>query len=138
MTTVLMMLAFAATCYVQNMTFTASSRSRNGGDPSYHRKAALASNGVYWITNLLLTLFIVDYVHHNKVLLVVSGLLYTVATAEGSVLMMKLLKKKETGKRLVATADDIARLEGTITRLADKILYLEDKLDNTRRVYEGL
>lgn len=97
---VLMLLAFGAVAFIQNMAFTWSSRSRNSGDPNYHRLAALCSNSVYWLCNLPMTLFIVDW-KNNPVMLGVSGLVYAVATSEGSVLMMRILLKKEAGKRMV-------------------------------------
>lgn len=99
------LLPFAAISFIQNAAFTWSSRSRNSGDPNYHRKASWASNGVYYITNALLTVFIVKAMTLGFWPLVASGLVYTATTAEGSVLMMKWLLKKEEGKRRVgATA----------------------------------
>lgn len=95
----LMLIAFGAVSFVQNMAFTWSSRSRNSGDPSYHRKASWASNGIYYITNALLTVFIVK----TQVwwLLGLQGLVYAFTTAEGSVLMMKRLIASDKGKRAV-------------------------------------
>jgi hypothetical protein len=95
-----MLIAFAVVAFIQNMSFTWSSRSRNSGDPSYHRKAALASNSVYWLCNLPMTLFVVQW-QHKPLLLALSGIIYVISTAEGSVLMMKLLLKSEEGKRKV-------------------------------------
>jgi hypothetical protein len=100
MHTLLTLLIFASICFVQNMAFTWSSRSRNSGDPSYHRYAAWVSNSVYWLCNLLLTRFILDS-SKNKLVLVASAIVYTLSTTEGSVLMMRLLLKREQGKRLV-------------------------------------
>jgi hypothetical protein len=90
---------FATTCFFQNAAFTWSSRSRNSNDPNYHRKAAWASNGVYYLTNALLTIYIVK----TQVwwMLGIQGLVYTLAAAEGSVYMMKKLLGKEQGKRKV-------------------------------------
>ena len=100
MHTALMLLGFAACCFIQNMCFTWSSRSRNSGDPNYHRYASLCSNGVYWLCNLPMTLFIIQW-QHRPLLLLASGVVYTISTAEGSVLMMRILLKKEKGKRVV-------------------------------------
>ncbi len=97
----LTLLAFAVLLFFQNAAFTWSSRSRNSGDPSYHRKAAWASNGVYWICNLILTLIVVEW-QHKPLLLAASGLAYVISTTEGSVMMMmKVLIKREKGKRMV-------------------------------------
>ena len=93
---VIMLAVFGAVCFFQNAAFTWSSRSRNSGDPSYHRKASWASNGVYYITNALLTIYIVK----TQVwwMLALQGLIYTVMAAEGSVFMMRRLLVREKGK----------------------------------------
>lgn len=96
---------FSSVCFVQNMAFTWSSRSRNSGDPSYHRWAAICSNGVYWLCNLPLTLFIIQW-QHKPALLAVSGIVYALSTSEGSVLMMRILMKTEKGKRQVGARPD--------------------------------
>jgi hypothetical protein len=115
MSYVLNLAIFAVVCFIQNMAFTWSSRSRNSGDPSYHRKAAWASNGVYYLTNALLTIYLIK----NNALwaIALQGLVYTITTAEGSVLMMKRLIAKETGKRAVPTFDDIEKLQKQVAEL---------------------
>lgn len=95
----IMLLVFAIVSFVQNMAFTWSSRSRNSGDPSYHRRASWASNGIYYITNALLTIYIVRT--QLWWMLAIQGLVYTITTTEGSVLMMKQLLKREKGKHKV-------------------------------------
>ena len=96
-----LLLPFAVVCFIQNMAFTWSSRSRNSGDPNYHRFASYASNGVYYITNALLTIYIIRELNQSMMALVISGIIYTLSTAEGSVLMMRLMLKYESGKRQV-------------------------------------
>lgn len=96
----LLLLGFAVLLFLQNAAFTASSRSRNSGDPSYHRKAAWASNGVYWACNLIFTMMVVEW-QHRPWLLALSGLIYVIATTEGSVMMMRIMLKREQGKRVV-------------------------------------
>lgn len=93
------LIVFGAVSFIQNMAFTASSRSRASGDPEYHRWCAYASNGVYYVTNALLTIYII----RTQIwwMLLIQGLVYTLATAEGSVLMMKKMLAKEKGKRAV-------------------------------------
>ena len=94
-----------AVAFVQNMAFTWVSRSRNSGDPSYHRYAAYCSNGIWFCANILiwhqvwLSIQSGDLVH-----LIAAGIGYTVATAEGSVFMMKRLLKSEKGKRKVGAS----------------------------------
>jgi hypothetical protein len=94
---VLMVVAF-----VQNMAFTWVSRSRNSGDPSHHRYAAYCSNGIWFITNILIWKQVWNAIESgNMWYLVAAGIAYTIATSEGSVFMMKRLLKTETGKRRV-------------------------------------
>ena len=95
-----MLVAFGIILFAQNAAFTWSSRSRNSGDPTYHRKAAWCSNGVYWICNLFLTRFIIQW-EHKPLLLAASFVVYVIATTEGSVMMMRQLLKREEGKRKV-------------------------------------
>ena len=115
----IMLLVFAVVCFVQNMMFTWSSRSRNSGDPSYHRYASWCSNGIYYITNALLTLYIVRT--QLWYMLAIQGVIYTFTTAEGSVLMMRHLIKKESGKRKVGTqfTEDEAKMIRTRALVCD-------------------
>lgn len=88
--------------FVQNMAFTWVSRSRNSGDANYHRWAAICSNGIWFITQLL----IINQVWPALVngewwRIAVTGAVYVAATTEGSVLMMRILLKTESGKRKV-------------------------------------
>ena len=88
--------------FVQNMAFTWASRSRNSGDPNYHRWASLCSNGVWFVCQLFLVNTIwAPLMAGNLLYVVLGGIVYTVATSEGSVTMMKYLLKKENGKRKV-------------------------------------
>src|SRR3990167_3719966 len=96
----LMLLSVVA--YIQNMAFTWVSRSRNSGDPNYHRYAAVCSNGIWFITTLLIwnqlwtALTTGDWIK-----LLLPGIVYVIATTEGSVHMMKSVLKKEKGKQQV-------------------------------------
>lgn len=85
--------------FIQNMAFTWVSRSRQSGDPDNHRKAAWASNGVWAIAQAFIAANIytpitsmiqdgMDGVQISKILLTV--IVYSIATAEGSVFMMKI------------------------------------------------
>lgn len=97
------LLLMAGLAFVQNMAFTWSSRSRNSGDPAYHRWAAAASNGIWFVTNGLLFSILKPIMDGTAgwYWLIAAALLYVVATTEGSVYMMRRLMKKETGKRKV-------------------------------------
>jgi len=96
------LLLLGVVAFIQNMAFTWVSRSRNSGDPAYHRVAAVASNSIWFVTTILIwnqlwqALTVGDWFT-----IVLTGLVYVIATTEGSVLMMKILLKKETGKRKV-------------------------------------
>ena len=46
----LMIIPWAVLLYFQNMAFSWSSRSRNSGDPKWHRKAARFSNGIWFFS----------------------------------------------------------------------------------------
>jgi hypothetical protein len=91
----------AVVSFFQNMAFTWTSRSRNSGDPSYHRFASWSSNGVWFITQCYLfqTAWKELMQGGNWWLAVLTGIVYSAATTEGSVLMMRLLLKHEKGSR---------------------------------------
>lgn len=89
--------------YIQNAAFTWSSRSRNSGDPNYHRYAAWCSNGVWFLMTVTIwnTLWKSLTTPGHFLLLLATGVVYTLSTTEGSVHMMKVMLKRETGKRVV-------------------------------------
>ena len=88
--------------FFQNMMFTWSSRSRNSGDPSYHRHAAWGSNGIWFICHFLILRQVWSTLTSgNWLVLFLTLIIYTICTAEGSVLMMKILLKKEKGSKRV-------------------------------------
>ena len=96
----LFILAVAA--FLQNMAFTWSSRSRNSGNPSYHRFAALSSNGVWLVCHFLVWKQIwTGFETGVWWSLLAAAVVYVFATTEGSVLMMKILLKKEKGNHRV-------------------------------------
>ena len=100
----LLLIPLAVIAFILNMAFTASSRSRNSGDPVWHRKAALASNGVWFITTLMIVNQIwITLTTGNWPLIIATGIVYVLATTEGSVRMMKILLKSESGKRKVGS-----------------------------------
>lgn len=91
--------------FVQNMAFTWVSRSRNSGDPNYHRWAAICSNGIWFITQLLIwNQLWTAWTQAEWWRLAALGVVYIIATTEGSVLMMKILLKTEKGKRKVGAS----------------------------------
>lgn len=88
--------------FVQNMAFTAVSRSRNGGDVAHHRRVAYLSNGIWYVTQVLIFGALWKALTEGSFsLIALVGVVYIAATAEGSAFMMKRLLKSETGKRRV-------------------------------------
>jgi len=94
------LLGLGVLAFIQNMAFTWVSRSRNSGDPAYHRYAAWGSNGIWMLTQGLvatnLTLPILKMAEsgvnsEDMIKILATLLVYSVVTAEGSVFMMKLL-----------------------------------------------
>jgi len=97
----------ALVAFGQNMAFTWTSRSRNSGDPSYHRKAAWCSNSVWLVCHMIVWKQIWGAFESGSYFwLVPMSVIYVIATTEGSVLMMKILLKKETGSRKVGASGD--------------------------------
>jgi hypothetical protein len=98
----LALIALGAIAFIQNMSFTWVSRSRNSGDPSYHRWAAICSNAVWFVTQMVIWQQVWEVAKTGEWWrLGLVGIIYVLATTEGSVFMMKILLKKETGKRKV-------------------------------------
>lgn len=96
------LILLAVVAFIQNAAFTWVSRSRNSGDPDYHRWAAYCSNGIWFLTNILIWRQVWQAIESGSWwLLVAAGVIYCIATSEGSVLMMKRLLKSEKGKRRV-------------------------------------
>ena len=94
--------------FVQNMAFTLVSRSRNSGDPDYHRYCAWGSNGIWFLCYMFLMRSIwKDLMAGNMLPMFLVGAAYALATAEGSVLMMKIALRKEKGKRRVGAPVDL-------------------------------
>jgi hypothetical protein len=74
------------------MAFTFTSRSRNSGDPSYHRKAAWGSNGIWLLNQIFLVKIVWEPVMNGDWLQVtLAAIVYIAFTTEGSVYMMKLM-----------------------------------------------
>jgi putative flippase GtrA len=94
--------------YIQNVAFTFASRSRNSGDPSYHRKCAYFSNGVWYVGQLLMTgQMFAAYRDGDFFLAAVIGVLYTLATSEGSVRGMHMAFKTESGAKKVGSYEAV-------------------------------
>jgi putative flippase GtrA len=92
METIAIYIALALVSFIQNMAFTFTSRSRNSGDPSYHRKAAWGSNGIWLVNQIFLVKIIWEPVMSGDwISVAIAGIIYIIFTTEGSVYMMKLM-----------------------------------------------
>lgn len=88
--------------FIQNAAFTAVSRSRNSGDVWHHAKWSLASNGVWFITQILVFSSIIRSIEQGTYwLIAISCVVYVLSTTAGSCWMMARMLKTETGKRRV-------------------------------------
>ena len=84
------------------MAFTASSRSRNSGDPKYHFKIAITSNGIWFICHILVWKQIWDSLRSgNWLMLALTGIVYVICTSAGSSYAMTIMLKRETGDKMV-------------------------------------
>lgn len=88
---------------LQNAAFTLVSRARNSGSLLYHSIAALFSNGVWFLSQLILVDKMVSILKSGDwKLALVTGLFYTACTISGSVGMHYLaMHKIEQGNRKV-------------------------------------
>ena len=94
------LLALTGVSFIQNMFFTWVSRSRQGGDPDYHRYAAWGSNGVWLLTQGFIaanvyapitTMINNDKVDTDSIIkILLTFVIYARSTTEGSVTMMKM------------------------------------------------
>ena len=97
---VLYLLLFAVVSFVQNMFFTMSGRSRVSGDPSHHRRCAWGSNAIWFVCSIMILKTIWAAIDSGDWgFTVAAGIIYVIATTEGSVFMMKWMLKTETGAR---------------------------------------
>ena len=96
------MVGLALVAIVQNAAFTAVSRSRNIGDVKHHTKWALASNSIWFIAQIFIWSSIWSAINTGQWWqIAVAGIVYTLATTYGSVLMMAHMLKTEKGKQRV-------------------------------------
>lgn len=102
MNTTLILLALAAVSFIQNAAFTAVSRSRNSGDVTHHAKWSIASNGVWFLTQILIYSSVWRAIETGSyALIAAAGIVYIASTTAGSCWMMAKMLKSETGKRMV-------------------------------------
>ena len=88
----------------QNVALTWMSRSRVSGDVEYHRWAAYAYNGAWFVSQVLImgTLFRM-LTQGDPLKIVLTGIVYMIASTEGSCAAMHSLIKYEKGLRRVGS-----------------------------------
>jgi len=95
METVLLLVLLGCVSFIQNMMFTWTSRSRNSGDPDYHRFASWGSNGVWFLAQMFIVKLMWEpLMKGDWAIVAIGGLIYIAATTEGSVFMMRILLGK--------------------------------------------
>ena len=107
---VMWLVILAAVAFVQNAMFTLTSRSRSSADPTHHRRCAWGSNGVWLVCHLLVWKNIWNAFETGEWgWLIAMAVVYTIATAEGSVWMMRVALRREKGDRRVGAKKRYAK-----------------------------
>lgn len=90
---------------LQNASFTLVSRARNSGSLGYHALAAVGSNGIWFLSQLILVDKFLQVIRDGNLWLgIATGVYYTACTIAGSVGMHYLaLRKIEKGNRRVGS-----------------------------------
>lgn len=96
-------LAWSALLFFQNISFTYVSRARNSGSLPRHIKAAVFSNGIWIVSNMVMLGPMLDSItgKHGLLTQIVSALVYTVATVSGGVAAHFMVLRTEKGKSAV-------------------------------------
>lgn len=82
-----------------------TSRSRNSGDVMHHAKWSIASNGIWFVTQIFLMSTIWRGIEQGTYWeIAIAGAVYVAATTIGSAAMMAHMLKTETGKRKVGAS----------------------------------
>ena len=78
--------------FIQNMAFTAVSRSRNSGDINHHFKTAIVSNMIWFICNffILFGAMLKALTDGNTLDILIIMVVYSLSTSLGSVVMMAI------------------------------------------------
>jgi hypothetical protein len=96
-----MLFAWFLLLVLQSAAFTWVSRARNSGSLTYHAAASVCSNGIFFVTNILLIGLVTM---QGRTLLELAGLgaIYIAGTVTGSVSMHYVsMRWLEAGKRKV-------------------------------------
>jgi hypothetical protein len=88
---------------LQNWAFTYVSRARNSGSLTRHLKAAFLSNGVWWISQIIIFSKLYGYINGGNGIraALLTGLYYTLFTLTGSLVSHAQALQNEKGKAAV-------------------------------------
>ncbi len=104
MNSVIILVGLAAVSFIQNAAFTAVSRSRNSGDVAHHAKWSVASNGVWFVTQILIYSSVWRAIETGSYgLIAAAAVVYIASTTAGSCWMMAKMLQTETGKQMVGS-----------------------------------
>lgn len=105
-------LLWAALLVSQNFAFTFVSRARSSGSLSRHVKAAIFSNGIWIVSQIVLLGPMFDNLtgKHGRFLQFISGVVYTTATVSGSIFAHYWALKTEKGKSAVGANKRYAQI----------------------------
>jgi hypothetical protein len=100
------LLILAVVGFIQNMAFTATSRSRNSANPIRHFYIANGSNGIWFVCNFFLILPDMLKVIESGDLIgkITVMVVYVLWTSLGSSYMMMMMLKTEKGKNKVGAS----------------------------------
>ena len=107
--TLLLWVVFLA---IQNVSFTYVSRARNSGSLWRHVKAAIFSNGIWFVSQSILLGPMLEYLQgkHGHVWQAIIGLIYTASTVGGGILAHYMALKTEKGKSAVGANKKYAQI----------------------------
>ena len=97
---------WAVILLIQNASFTLVSRARNSGSLPFHAWASVGSNGVWFLSQIVVVTKIAEaWRAHDWLLLAFTGAFYTLFTVIGSISMHYIsMKYIEKGKRKVGAS----------------------------------
>lgn len=98
----LLLIPLALAGFCQNLTKVWAVRSQTSADVKWHRMAAYSVNTAwFWSYVVVFRQIWTSLEEHDWWLLAATYVVYTIATSEGSVIMMSWLLQHERGKRRV-------------------------------------
>lgn len=96
----------------QNFAFTYVSRARNSGSLSRHMKAAFMSNGIWWLSQVIIFSTLFNYMTGKGGIpaMIATGLFYSVFTMAGSLIAHAQALRNEHGQNAVGANKKFAQI----------------------------